>query len=92
MWGTKLSINADKTDLQYSFILKTPSTNKNKALLKMSCLTEGEMRTWLTKIREAMKLNMEMASEMARNKKTSGGRSRVLKTMLPLTTSHFSHS
>eukprot|EP00116_Pleurobrachia_bachei_P002435 sb/3462697/ len=71
LWGTKLSINADKTDLQYSFILKTPSTNKNKALLKMSCLTETEMRTWLTKIREAMKLNMEMTSELARNKKTS---------------------
>ena len=30
LWGTKLSINADKTDLQYSFILKTTSTNKNK--------------------------------------------------------------
>ncbi|KAL5258208.1 hypothetical protein ACHWQZ_G012994 [Mnemiopsis leidyi] len=71
LWGTKLSINADKTDLQYSFILKTSSTNKNKAMYKMSCLTEGEMRTWLTKLREAMKLNIDITAEIARNKKPS---------------------
>ena len=73
LWGTKLSINADKTDLQYSFILKTSSTNKNKAMYKMSCLTEDEMRTWLTKLREAMKLNIDITAEIARNKKPSGG-------------------
>ena len=38
----------------------------------MSCLTEDEMRNWLTKLREAMKANVDITSEIARNKKPSG--------------------
>lgn len=71
LWGTKLSINADKTDLQFSFILKTASANKHRALFKMSALTEGEMRMWLKKLKEAMKLNIDITAEIARNKKPS---------------------
>ena len=72
LWGTTMSINADRTDLQFSFILKTTSTQKNKAMYKMSCLTGDEMKIWLTKLKLAMKLNSDIASEMARSKKPSG--------------------
>ena len=67
-----MSINADRTDLQFSFILKTTSTQKNKAMYKMSCLSGEEMKIWLTKLKLAMKMNMDIATEIARTKKPSG--------------------
>ena len=38
----------------------------------MSALTEGEMRMWLKKLKEAMKLNIDITAEREKNKKPSG--------------------